>query len=71
MVLVMGLRVDGVHHSPREIPKETLKRFRWPLPVVRRQQQQVSGRTEEFGEFKQYKPLTATTCRHQTNPNSQ
>lgn len=27
LVLVMGLRVDGVHHSPREIPKEKLKRF--------------------------------------------
>ena len=37
VVLVMGLRVDGVHHSPREIPKEMLKRFNWPLPVMREQ----------------------------------
>lgn len=50
--LVMGLlRVDGIHHSPREIPKERLERFRWPQPAVRRRQQ-VSGGTEEFSKFK-------------------
>lgn len=34
VVLVMGLRIDGVHHSPREIPigKIAEARFRWLLP---------------------------------------
>lgn len=54
VVLVMGLRVDGVHHSPREIPKEMLKRFRWPVPVARRQLQQVSGRSS--GSFNSINP---------------
>lgn len=29
LVLVMGLGVDGVHHSPREIPEAVLERFGW------------------------------------------
>lgn len=51
VVLVMGLRVDGVHHSPREIPKEMLERFRWLLPMMCRHRQQVSGRMGEFWEL--------------------